>query len=95
LDFEMSDVEDTVLLGDEFDDQLRETLMAVLKEMGAIIHEHTHGIGGSQELETVQIIVGDKTLVIEAETYVGLSLKGEHDLVQEIARRVRAALAAR
>jgi hypothetical protein len=90
---EMSNVESTISLGDEFDDHLRNTLMEVLMDIGAAVHDHTRGVGGSQELEAVQITIGDKTLVIEAETYIGLSLKGEDALVQEIARRVSARLA--
>jgi hypothetical protein len=88
----MSNVQKTICLGDEYDERLREVLMLVLREMGALVDERARGVGGSQELETVKVAIGEQAVEIEAETYVGLSVKGEQNLVEEIAKRVRARL---
>ena len=79
----------TICLGDEYDDALREAVVAILQEMGAVIMGHTRGMAGSQELEVVRASIEGRTLIIEAETYTGLSVKGEQVLVEEIARRVK------
>jgi hypothetical protein len=88
----MTTVAKTIHLGDEYDDSLRETLMRVLGEMGAQFDEGTRGVGGSQELETVRASIHGEVVEIEAETYVGLSVKATESLVEEIATRVRAQL---
>jgi hypothetical protein len=90
----MSTLTKTIYLGDEYDDSLRKTLMLVLREMGAQLEEQTRGVGGSQELETQRASVGGQAIDIEAETYVGLSVKGATSLVEEVAARVRARLTA-
>ena len=88
----MDNDEATIRLGNEYDSQLREGLLAILKEMGAVVRERTYGIGGSQELEELTVTVENKVLVVEAETYIGLVVKGERRLVEEIGRRVHARL---
>lgn len=67
--------------------------MAVLSEMGAKIESKTMGVGGSQELESLGVALGDLRLVVESETYVGLSVRGEPEVVTEVERRVRTRLA--
>lgn len=80
-----------LILGSEYDDALRHALMDCLAALGADVRARQWGLGGSQILETVQVALGNDMLVIEAETYVGLSLAGEARLVD----RVAALLAAR
>lgn len=86
-------VERTICIGDEYDQHLRQALIVVLREMGGLVDERTLGVGGSQELETVVVAIGGESVTIEAETYVGLSVRGEETLVEEIAKRVRSRLA--
>jgi len=79
----------TVILGDEYDDKLRAALRAVLKENNAVGLVPSWGVGGSQELETLRVRLGDDLIVIEAETFVGLSLTGRKVAVENLARKVR------
>jgi hypothetical protein len=80
----------TVVLGSEYDEQLRETLMRVLKTLGGTPKDASYGIGGSQELEALEVAFGDDIVVVEAETYVGLSVSGKAELVSRIAALVQA-----
>jgi hypothetical protein len=91
----MKNLEGKIQLGDEYDAELRERLMMVLKEMKAVIHEHARGVAGSQELETFSASIGHDSVVIEAETYVGLSIRGDQSIVDEIAARTRVRLSVR
>ena len=79
-----------VVLGNEYDDKLRERLLEVLQEMGAKPTDHWKGVGGSQELERLEVNLEAKSVVVEAETYVGLTITGDAVLVDDVARRVRA-----
>ncbi|HCK83789.1 MAG TPA: hypothetical protein DHW63_04510 [Hyphomonadaceae bacterium] len=45
-------------------------------------------MGGSQEIETTAFLVGDEVIVVEAETYVGLSILGESATIRRIANEV-------
>ena len=77
-----------VVLGDEYDDCLRDALREVLKSCGAIILEGSWGIGGSQEIETLKVKLGSDILVVESETYMGLSIAGPKDAVENVAQQV-------
>jgi len=81
-----------VLLGDEYDDELREVVLDVLREMGALPTSEDWTVGGSQELEARSLEVGDRVIHVEAETYVGLSISGDSSLVRDVAARVRTRL---
>lgn len=82
----------TLTLGAEHDDALRRALRDVLKRLGANQRAHDWGVAGSQELETLQVQIGVDTVVIEAETYMGLSVSGPADVVERIQAMVAAAL---
>ena len=62
----------------------------MLDELGAAVVDTSWGIGGSQEVETIALTLDGKTLTVEAETYIGLSITGEPELVERIAGEVRA-----
>jgi hypothetical protein len=79
----------TVRLGDEYDDALREALVAVLRELGGYSESHEWGVGGSQEIENLEVDVRGQRVVVESETYVGLSITGEDSLVSRIEALVR------
>ena len=84
---------ETIILGDEHDDILRGTLRAVLISAGAVDIEHFWGVGGSQELEVVEVEFENERVTIEAETFVGLTLSGPKSVVENLAERVRQQLA--
>ncbi|HYP89636.1 MAG TPA: hypothetical protein VEQ59_15820 [Polyangiaceae bacterium] len=80
-----------LILGDEYDDALRHTLMAELAAMGATIEGHQWGLGGSQIIQTTKLRLGKDTLVVESETYVGLSIAGPARIVDRVASMLPAA----
>ena len=51
------------------------------------------GVGGSQELETRTVRLGNDLIIVEAKTYIGLSLTGRKAAVEDLARQVRERLA--
>jgi hypothetical protein len=74
-----------LVLGDEYDEALRHALMDALAALGATIEAHQWGLGGSQIIQTTKVLLGKDLLVVESETYVGLSLFGEARVVDRIA----------
>jgi hypothetical protein len=81
--------QETIVLGHEYDDKLRLTLVQLLRELGATGLEETWGLAGSQEISSAKAQLGGKPLLIEAETYIGLSITGDPNLVRQIAATVR------
>lgn len=78
-----------VILGNEYDEALRECLMRVLKSLGATQIDKFRGIGGSQEIETLRVDLYGDMLVVEAETFVGLGISGPGRLVERITSLVK------
>ncbi len=83
-------VKKKLVLGDEHDDALRQTLMGCLASLGADVAAKQWGLGGSQTLETTRVYLGKDLIVVEAETYVGLSIQGEGRVVERVAALVKA-----
>jgi hypothetical protein len=83
----------TVVLGDEYDSELRAALVHTLRSLGAIAADQWQGISGSQELESLTALVGGEEVKVEAETYIGLSLTGSAAVVDKIAMLVHERLA--
>lgn len=74
-----------LILGDEYDEVLRHSLMDALAGLGASIEAHQWGLGGSQIIQTTKVLLGRDQLVVESETYVGLSLSGPARVVDRVA----------
>lgn len=79
-----------VTLGTEYDDVVRAALKQVLVALHAASGGQRWAMGGSQEIETMEVLVGEQQLTVESETYVGLTISGEEDLVDSVAALVRA-----
>ncbi|MBL8899611.1 MAG: hypothetical protein JNM84_18415 [Planctomycetes bacterium] len=77
-----------VHLGAEYDEALRKCLLAVLRELRAVHCDHRWGVGGSQEVQEAIFDVDGKRLVVCAETYVGLTIEGDAELVEGIRSRM-------
>lgn len=82
--------EQTLVLGEEGDSNTAAALQVVLKELGASFEDRTWGVGGSQEVFSLVAHVAGSKLMVESETYEGLSITGPSDLVKEVAIRVQA-----
>lgn len=77
-----------LILGSEYDDPLRHVVMECLASLGAEVTARQFGLGGSQIIETTKLALGKDLLVVEAETYVGLSLSGPARVVERVATMV-------
>jgi len=81
-------VKKKLVLGNEYDDALRQAVLDCLAAMGADIAARQFGFGGSQIIETMKVTLGKDLLLLEAETYVGLSVSGEARIVDRLASMV-------
>lgn len=81
--------EKAIVVGRACDHELRDTLLDVLREMGAFKKSSDWALGGSQEIVTVVFEVMGKQLVVESETYEGLSIRGEASLVNDVQLRLQ------
>jgi hypothetical protein len=75
----------TIILGDEFDDVLKDRLINKLKLLGAIPLSSDWSVAGSQELSSLSVRLGNEVIEIASETFIGLSISGPDELVDEIA----------
>jgi hypothetical protein len=74
-----------LILGSEHDVALRGAVLEYLATIGAEMTARQFGLGGSQIIETTTLALGRDLLVVEAETYVGLSVSGPARLVNRVA----------
>jgi hypothetical protein len=76
--------EERWIVGAEYDVGLFDRLGAILRSLGYQLDSKSYGIGGSQEISQ-WIASGPKgKLIIETETFIGLSISGPNGLVNEI-----------
>lgn len=85
----------TTVIGNEYDEHIREALRDTLIDLGAEGELNLRGVAGSQDIESGEIKIDGRSLVVESETYVGLSLTGAEDLVRLVATEVAKRVAAR
>ncbi len=78
----------TKVLGNEYDEVARDALREALISLGADNQQAVRGVAGSQHFESLEVVIGGRSLLVEAETYVGLSVTGEADLVAMVAAEV-------
>lgn len=78
----------TIHLGATDDARLRDALRDTLQNRGATTIDRSWGVGGSVELETLTVRIGDECIVIEAETFEGLTLTGPPALAAELAGEI-------
>ena len=75
----------TILLGAEHDDRLRLILREVLKTLASTKPRHEW----SPDIETLDVDIEGRSIRVEAETYIGLSISGPADLVDRICELVK------
>ena len=78
-----------VVLGPEYDEELLRKLFSVLSHLGGRKLDSELSIAGSQELFELDVLVGEETVHVETETYVGLSIQGTSKIIDEIVDRMR------
>ncbi|MDN5097021.1 hypothetical protein O8C85_00555 [Aliarcobacter butzleri] len=74
----------TLLLGDEYDDFLFETLINILKSMRAKYESRLDAIIGSQDISKFIVNLNDEEIIIERETYIGLTITGNKKIINNI-----------
>lgn len=80
----------TVHLGSELDEALHGRLLDVLRGLGARTEDgSSYSVAGSQEIQSVDLVIEGQSLRVQRETYVGLSISGPEDLVQGIREDVQ------
>lgn len=84
----------TLVLGDEYDQQLRAALVQVMLQLGAVLENRNWVVSGSQEVETFLWQLAGQDITVEAETYMGLSISGDENTINDIAQRVSQAVQA-
>ena len=77
-------------MGAEFDANLQRVLGAALRDLGYVLDDESWGVGGSQELHKWVFDAPLGQLVVEAETYVGLSISGPIEVVSAVRQQMAA-----
>jgi hypothetical protein len=80
----------TVVIGEEFDESCRRALGDVLHSLGAVEVRREGGHAGSQQIEVLEVAIGEERVWVESETYRGISIRGSEGIVDQIATRVKA-----
>jgi len=80
--------QEIIVLGNEYDIELKHALSKVLASMGAKKTDSNNFLAGSQEIFSEKFKINDRLVEIESETYMGLSLSGPPDLIEEIKNKV-------
>jgi hypothetical protein len=74
----------TALLGAEYDETLFRSVGRALQTMGASCSANSGGAGDSQDVGVWTFAIGPDELLLEAETYKGLSITGSPELVDKL-----------
>ncbi len=83
----MSDAPERWIIGLEYDKRLFLRLGGALRDLGFIIDESWWGVAGSQEVSHWELRSPHGAVIVEAETFCGLSVEGPQDLVRRIRLR--------
>lgn len=80
---------ETIVIGDEWDDDLKTALNQILNRHGAKFISNTWGLAGSQEIKEMIFTLDGYNLKLVSETYIGLSLTGPFHLIDLISKEVK------
>jgi hypothetical protein len=73
-----------ITLGKEYDEKLLQRLKGALEILRAKKLQVDWGVGGSQEISSYLYDIGGSQILVELETYIGLTLEGDSDIVDKI-----------
>ena len=79
----------TIILGEEFDTGAWERARKALRSIGARRKSSDWAVVGSQEITREEWRTQDVQLILEGETYIGLSLTGPDEQVAMVATQFR------
>lgn len=75
-------------IGDEFDDIVWASLLNAINKMGGKMQKSSWGHAGSQELSTKIFEIAGYTITIEEETYMGMIIRGDKNIVEQICKYI-------
>jgi hypothetical protein len=75
---------ETWTAGAEHDETARTCLRAAVESLGYKPKGQWWGVGGSQEITHVELVGPAGQIEVEAETYIGLTVKGDSGAIAEI-----------
>jgi hypothetical protein len=78
-----------IILGEEYDTELEDILVAVLKSEGAKLISKVGGIPGADFCD-LEFDLNGEIISVVSETYMGLSIEGEKDVVEQLAKVIKA-----
>lgn len=71
----------TVILGDEFDEQLISDLKNLLLKDGGVIIDNKEAVAGSQDYTSYEIKYQNSVVKVEIETFMGISITGNESVI--------------
>lgn len=77
-------VEVSFNLGPEYDGALWQRLRGAIKYLGGYIESNEWGIAGSQEVIEYKVVFGSNIILVESETYIGITITGDAELINKI-----------
>lgn len=80
---------ENIVIGNEYDDNLKDALSLALKQMGAKEISKINALAGSQDISIYEFLVKNEIIRVEFETYIGLSLIGPKNLIREIEENIQ------
>lgn len=80
---------ENIVIGNEYDDNLKDALSLALKQMGAKEISKINALVGSQDISIYKFLVKNEIIRVEFETYIGLSLIGPKNLIREIEENIQ------
>ena len=80
---------ENIVIGNEYDDNLKDALSLTLKQMGAKEISKINALVGSQDISIYEFLVKNEIIRVEFETYIGLSLIGPKNLIREIEENIQ------
>lgn len=80
--------EETIIIGNEYDEELIMLLFEVLQSMKAIKLEENKTLVGSQDLYFAKFNVNGSIVKIEIETYIGISVISTPKVVTDIKNKI-------
>ena len=82
----------TWIVGPEYDQAVFERLREALFDLGYALSGLWWGVGGSQEISRWSALRKDGEIIVEAETFIGLSVEGPAAMVAELRQKYGAVL---
>lgn len=86
---------ETWIAGAEHDESASTRLRAALESLGYMPKAQWWGVGGSQEVTHIELAGPAGLIEVEAETYVGLTVKGESNAIAEIRKAIESGVGLR